>query len=266
MTSPLCLAQRPRDTSTTRFRGARWLHLGVLGAGLWVGAVQAQVASPAPLEPVRNVVALGASATVEVAQDWLTIVFAVTREGADPAVVQSQLRQALDAALTEARRAARPGQVEVRTGGFSLQPRYAPVRPTNGGASTTGIVGWTGTAELVVEGRDHAAIAALPSRLGGMRIARTGFSLSRQAREKVESEVTAQAIAQFRQRADEVAKAFGFTGWALREVGVQGGEPPGVAMPMMHAQTSMAMADESLPVEAGKSAVTVSVAGTVQLQ
>lgn len=253
-------------------RGVRALRLAVLGAGLSVGlgaglgAVQAQVASPAPQDPLRNVVALGASATVEVAQDWLSIVFAVTREGADPAVVQSQLRQALDAALAEARRAARPGQVEVRTGGFSLQPRYAPVRPTNGGAPTTGIVGWTGTAELVVEGRDHAAIAALPARLSGMRIARTGFSLSRQGREQVESQVTAQAIAQFRLRADEVAKAFGFAGWTLREVSVQGGEPPGVAMPMLRAQASLAMADEALPVEAGKSAVTVSVAGTVQLQ
>lgn len=266
MTQPLSLLRDPRERSTAPRRGARWLRLAVFGAGLCVGVAQAQVASPTPLEPVRNVVALGASATVEVAQDWLTIVFAVTREGADPAVVQTQLRQALDAALTEARRAARPGQVEVRTGGFSLQPRYAPVRPASGGAATTGIVGWTGTAELVVEGRDHAAIAALPSRLGGMRIARTGFSLSRQAREKVESDVTGQAIAQFRLRADEVAKAFGFTGWVLREVGVQGGEPPGVAMPMMRAQASMAMADEALPVEAGKSAVTVSVTGTVQLQ
>jgi predicted secreted protein len=180
--------------------------------------------------------------------------------------VQAQLRQALEAALTEARRSARPGQVEVRTGGFSLQPRYAPVRPTNGGAATTGIVGWTGTAELVVEGRDHGAIAALPARLGSMRIVRTGFSLSRQAREKVESEVTAQAIAQFRVRADEVAKAFGFNGWVLREVSVQGGDPGGVPMPVMRAQAAMAMADEALPVEAGKSAVTVSVTGTVQLQ
>lgn len=245
---------------------ARLLCIAALGTGLGVGTAQAQVASPVPLEPMRNVVALGASATVELSQDWLTLVFAVTREGTDPAAVQTQLRQALDAALTEARRAARPGQVEVRTGGFSLQPRYAPVRPTNGGASTTGIVGWTGTAELVVEGRDHAAIAALPSRLSGMRIARTGFSLSRQAREKVESEVTAQAIAQFRVRADEVAKAFGFAGWTLREVSVQGGEPPGMPPPMMRAQATMAMADEALPVEAGKSSVTVSVTGTVQLQ
>jgi predicted secreted protein len=229
-------------------------------------AAQAQVTGPQPAaEALRNVVSLSAGATVEVAQDWLTLVFAVTREGSDPAVVQTQLREALHAALTEARRVARPEQVEVRTGGFSLQPRYAPVRPVNGGANTTGIVGWQGTAELVVEGRDTTAIAALPGRLSTMRIASTGFSLSRQAREKVESEVTAQAIAQFRQRADEVAKAFGFGTWMLREVSVQGSEP-GMPRPMlMRAQAGMAMADESLPVEAGRSGVSVSVVGTVQL-
>ena len=46
-----------------------------------------------------------------------------TREGQDAATVQSQLKQALDAALAEARKAARPGQVEVQTGNFSLYPR-----------------------------------------------------------------------------------------------------------------------------------------------
>ena len=46
------------------------------------------------------------------------------RKAPTPNAVQAQLKQALDAALAEAKKAARPGQVDVQTGNFSLFPRY----------------------------------------------------------------------------------------------------------------------------------------------
>jgi predicted secreted protein len=127
--------------------------------------------------------------------------------------VQSQLKQALDAALAEARKAARPGQLEVQTGNFSLYPRYA---------AKGGINGWQGSAELVVEGKDMPAIGQLTGRIGTMTIARVGYGLSRELREKVEGEVTAQAIARFRARAADYAKQFGYAGYLMREVSVGG--------------------------------------------
>ena len=104
------------------------------------------------LPPPQGVVSLTSSATVEVTKDLLTISLATTKEGQDPASVQSQLKQALDAALAEAKKAARPGQVEVQTGNFTISPRY-----TSKGVSN----GWQGSAELVVEGRDMQAIGQL---------------------------------------------------------------------------------------------------------
>jgi predicted secreted protein len=214
---------------------------------------------PAPMNlPPQNVANLQASATIEVVKDWLTVVFSTTREGADAAAVQSQLRQALDTALAEARKAAKPGQVEVRTGGFSLSPRYAP---------KGGISGWQGSTELVVEGRDTPAISALTARISSLTIARVGFSLSREARETVEADVEAQAIARFRARADSVAKQFGFTGYSVREVMVSSdtGNPQQAVMMQGRALRSMA-ADEALPVEAGKATVTATVNGSVQMK
>jgi predicted secreted protein len=213
-----------------------------------------------------NVVALSASASTEVPQDWLTVVVAATREGPDAASVQAALRQALDTALTESRRHVQSGRLEVRSGGFSLPPRYASTRPgPNGAPSTPVIIAYIGTAELVIEGRDTEAISRLASRLGTMQISRLSFTLSREAREAVEAEVTAEAIRRFRARAQAVAKHFGFDGYTLREVSVGGSEPPGDVQPMMRMQ-SMAVADESMPVQAGKTAVTVGVVGTVQLR
>ena len=233
-------------------------HLGAaMAAAMALTAIGQAAAQQAPPQP-SNVVALSATATVELAMDWLTVVFSTTREGTDAAAVQSQLRQALDAALAEARKVAKPGEVLVRTGGFALNPRYS---------QKGGISGWQGQAELIVEGKDTATIAQMMGRVQTLTIGRVGWSLSREAREKVEAEVTAQAIARFRSRAEAVARQFGMSGYTVREVSVSSNEPnQGGPVPMMRVQAMRGgAADESLPVEAGKAQVTATVSGTVQM-
>ncbi len=225
---------------------------------IWLaGLLSAVVAPAAEYPPPQNVITLAAQASTEVPRDWLSITLAVTREGSDAAEVQTQLRKALDAALAEARKAARADQVEVRTGQFTVFPRYAP---------KGGISGWQGSAELVIEGRDMAAISQLTGRLPQLVVTRVTQSLSREARDKVETEVAAQAIARFRARAEAYAKQFGFGGWSVREVAISGGEPGPVPLPRMAAlAASPQAAVEAQPVEAGKATVTVTVSGSVQM-
>jgi predicted secreted protein len=226
-------------------------------ASFVLAAVTLSGAARAEMPPPQGVVSLSASASVEVTKDLLNVVMTTTREGQDAAAVQSQLKQALDAALTEARKLAKPGQLEVQTGNFSLYPRYAP---------KGGINGWQGTAELVVEGRDMPAIGQLTGRIGTMTIGRVGYGVSRELREKVEGEVTAQAIARYRAKAADYAKLFGYAGYVIREVNVGGSEPQMYApAPMLRAKAMSASADESLPVEAGKATIVVNVNGSVQL-
>lgn len=214
----------------------------------WVAAAES---APQP----QGVVGLAASATAEVTRDLLNVTLTTTRDGTDAAAVQSGLKQALDAALAEAKKVAKPGQIDVQTGNFSLFPRYS-----NKGV----ITGWQGTAELQVEGRDIPGIARLTGRITTMTIGRVGADLSREQRQKVESELTAKAIAAYQAKAAEYAKLFGYGGYVIREVSVGANEPVQYAMaPRMAAKT--AMADEALPVELGKGNVTVSVNGTVQL-
>lgn len=223
-----------------------------LAALALAASVTAGAAEPAP---PQNVLSMAASATQEVTQDLLVIVLATTREGSDAATVQAQLRQALDTALVEARKAARPGQVDVRTGNFSLQPRYTPKGQING---------WQGSAELVLEGRDLPALAQLAGKLNTLSIARVAYGLARETREKVEAEVAAQAIARFRARASDYARQFGFSSYTIREVNV-GTSDAVMPVPMLRARAMAAapMADEALPVEAGKTAVSVQVNGSV---
>jgi predicted secreted protein len=242
-------------TSSRSTLPSRSLAAGLVAAAALVGAALPSAAQT--LLPPQNVVSLQATASTELTMDWLAITFSATRDGQDAAGVQAQLKQSLDAALAEARKAARPGEVNVRTGGFSLHPRYG---------QKGGITGWQGSAELVVEGRDAAALSQLAGRIQTLTIARVNWSLSREAREKVEADVAEQAIARFRARADAVARQFGFAGWSIREVNVGSSEPPsGMPVPMLRARAAAADA-EALPVEAGKAQVSATVSGSVQLK
>ena len=243
--------------------------LALLATLLGPAAAPAQTLLPPPL----NVLLLAADASAEVVQDTLTITLQTTREGADAATLQSQLRQTLDAALTEARKAVRPGQLDLRTGVFSIYPRYA-VKPVAGNS----IIGWQGRAELLLEGRDIGAISQLAGRLGhlgnlggagapaGLSVSRVAFSLSREARDAAEAEVATRAIAAFKARADSYARQFGFGAYSLREVSVGTGDVS-ASMDQMRSVRSMSAkaADESQPVEAGKATVTVNVSGSIQL-
>jgi len=231
----------------------RRLKLIATALALAAGAAFAQTL-PAP----SGVINLQASAQLEVPKDTLRVTFTATRDGKDAQEVQSLLKQALDAALAEARKAARPVQVEVQTGNFSLYPRY----------NKAAIVGWQGTAELVVEGRDMPAIGQLSGRIGTMTVGRVVQTLSREQRERVEGDVAAQAIARFRVKAAEYAKQFGYAGYGVREVNVHGNEASLVEPVQLRqkAMTASASSDESLPVEAGKAVVSVMVNGSVQLK
>ncbi|UUX94236.1 SIMPL domain-containing protein [Aquabacterium sp. J223] len=231
-----------------------------LCAAALMGSLPVALAQPAA--PLDNVVQLSAQAAAEVPQDLLSITLRATREGAEAAAVQAQLRQALDAALSDARRQVVPGRLEVKTGAFNVLPRVQSGPNGNGQ-----IAGWQGQAELIVEGRDTAAVAALAGRLSGLAVVRVQPGLSREAREKAEDELTAQAVGRFRARAAELARLFGQSTYVLREVSVGASDPGVPPVPMYRMQAAgAAVADESLPVQAGKATVTVTVNGSVQLK
>lgn len=224
------------------------------------GPVRAQ--SMVLVSPPQNVLQLAAEASAEVPQDMLAITLQLLREGSDAAAVQSQLRQALEAALAEARKAQRPGQVDVRSGAFSVYPRYGQNQPK------PVISGWQGQAELVLEGRDLTAISQLAGRLTGLNVVRVAFGLSKEARERTTDEVSTEAIGRFRARAASMSQQFGFAGYSLREIAISGGDTASmVAQPMLRRTASMAGADsaESQPLAPGKATVSVSVSGTVQM-
>ncbi len=209
-------------------------------------------------EPVQNIAQLSASGSVEVQQDLLSIAMNTSATGADANSVQTQLKQALDAALAIARPAVLAGQLDLRTGNFSLYPRYDKAGKING---------WQGTTELVLDGRDFTRITSTAGKIQSLTMGNVSFALSREAQAKVEAEAQTIAIDRFKAKALDISKSFGFTGYTLREVSInandQNFQPRPRAMAMM---AKSAESDSPVAVEAGKSTVLVSVNGSVQMR
>ena len=209
------------------------------------------------LQPTQNVAQLSASAAVEVQQDLLAIALSTSRDGTDSVVVQGQLRSALEAALAEAKKTAQPGLMDVRTGNFSLYPRYGKDGKING---------WQGSTEMVLEGRDFARITAAAGKIATLTLANVSFALSREQRAKVEGEAQSQAIERFKARASEISRSFGFSSYTLREVSINSNDQGPVRPRMAAMEAKAAMSDAPIPVEAGKSTVLVNVSGSVQMK
>ncbi len=211
-----------------------------------------------PREDLRNVAQLAANGSVEVQQDLLSIIMSTSAGGADANAVQTQLKQALEAALAIARPAVLAGQLDLRTGNFSLYPRYDKNGKING---------WQGSAEMVLEGRDFSRITGTAGKIQSLTMGNVSFALSKEQRAKVEAEAQTLAIERFKAKALEVTKGFGFTGYTLREVSINANDQGFQPRPRMVAIQAKSMeSDSAVPVEAGKTTVLVSVSGSVQMK
>ena len=235
--------------------------LALVSACVMAASLPSLAVAQAPVvqKDPEGVVSLNSSATVQVPNDWIVVQFTTSKEGTDANAVQAALKEAAASALAQARQVAKgDGHVEVQGGGFSLQPRF----------NAKGVVnGWSGTTSLMVQGRDMGTIAELAGRVQSMTVGNLDYSVSREAREKVEGDVAAQAIARFRAKAADYAKAFGYGSFVIRDVNVNvdNGQPSPRPFAMARLAQAPKMSD-SLPVEAGSGAVTANVNGSVQLK
>lgn len=234
----------------------RLLPVVALSVGLVSSHAVAQNSHPSP--QLSNVVSLSATGEINVPQDLLTLSLGTTKEGSSAAAVQNELKAAIDKALSLAKAQEKKGLLDVRTGQFSMYPRHG---------KDGKISAWQGTAELVLEGRDFALVSSTAGRLDSLTMSSASFSLSREARQRLEKEVEALAIERFRTRAGDVAKGFGFASYALREVSVSSTDDGGMPVhPRMMAMEAKGMSDASIPVAAGESTVRVTVSGSIQLR
>lgn len=216
------------------------------------------IASTAYAAEATNTVRLAASTTVEVREDWLSVTLQSRQEAANPAEVQAKLKKEMTEALRKANTSASPKALEASTGATQIFPR------TNRNGT---IIGWSGSAEITLQGRDAEKIASVAGALNHMAIINTQWSVSRELQEETEAKAQDQSIQAFRRKATDVAKSFGFGGYRLKDVSIssggQGARPPLMVMAMSKsAEADMAA---PLPTQAGNNTVVITISGSIEL-
>ena len=219
---------------------------------LLAGAAMAQSAfaqSVVQAQP-SGVLSLASQASADVPQDVVDITLFYEQEAQDPASLTSVLNQRADAALRQAKGV---DNVTAHSGSFTVYPST----DRDGRISA-----WRGRTEVVLESKDFAAASKLAGKMSdSMQVGSVAFSLSPEAQRAAEQKLSTQAIASFKQQAQSSAQAFGYSGYAIREVNIgHNGSSPRPVM-MMAARSMGADAKMSAPMalEGGTSTVTVNV-------
>ncbi len=215
------------------------------------------VNSSAPAQSLRDVLSIDATVTASVQPDTAVVVLAVDKAGAEPSTLTNDVNQIISRALNEAKNTA---GVRATTGSFNTSPRYDQKGLRNG---------WQVRAEIILKAREFGVLGTLAGKLAReMQIASNGFEISADLRSKEEAALIERGIATFRAKALTASKAFGNSGYTVREVSVGqiGGGAP-IQKTMMMARGAVSDAGDAAPmqIEPGARELSLTVSGSVQM-
>jgi predicted secreted protein len=195
---------------------------------------------------------LRAEASEDVVRDTVRITLATEISDTTQAAVAKALTAALDSVMKQAKGTA---NVKATSGNYNVWP----MNDKDGKISN-----WRGRGEILLESRDFAAASELAAALSDrMPIAGLYFTVSPEARAEKEAALLSRAAKAFQNRAQEVATAFGFSGYSIRAVDLNGAGAEYQPAPRM---MSMAADKASVPLEGGTERVTVSMRGSIFLR
>ncbi len=224
------------------------MRILLLLLGLWASPL---LAGTEP--PVEGRVRFQVTETEAVVNDRLRLMFQAEAEQDTPDQVADAINRTMSWALE---RAGAVAGVSVQTGEYSIVPMRYKDRPMR----------WRGSQQLWLEGGEVAALAGLMATLQGrLQLRSTRFLLSDAARAAVEARLIDRAVAAFRARAAQLARAFGASAHRLQEAQVITAPEP--AVPMVRSRAMVMEADIATPgLEPGESRVQVTVSGSILLE
>jgi len=205
---------------------------------------------------ISDVLTLDATVSSQISPDLAVVTLAVDREGPDAAVLTREINQILTRALAQAK--AVPGVV-ASSGGYNTYPRH-----DNKGKR----IGWQLRAELILKSADFGALGELAGRLANdMVITGSGFEVSPALRTAEEARLIDAGAAAFHAKATSAVKAFGYSGYRIREIQIgTSGQQPGPRPMALRSMSAESDASVALPLESGRVTLTLSVNGSVQMQ
>jgi predicted secreted protein len=205
-----------------------------------------------PRQPRYNTVEFQAEAQREVQNDLLNATLYVELNDANAATLANALNKSVNDALRVAKEYK---GVRVRSGDNRTFPVYSKANV---------LQGWRGRGEIRIESKDFEAASALIGKLqSSMQLAGISFSVSPEARRAVEDQLTVEAIAAFKARAEVMRSALAGKGYKLVRLSVAGGyQPPQPRLAMARAAAAEVTAPD---LEGGVSQIRVTASGSIEI-
>lgn len=202
-----------------------------------------------------NRISFAETVTETVSNDQVTVHFLARAQDDDPDAVAREINQQMQQTK---RLLDRTSGLRVQTGGYQIHPIYDKNRK---------IQSWRGQQSLSIETQNTPGLAEILADLqsllnyNGMQ-----FSVSRQQKERVMSQLLKRGIQAYRDKAKQIARAFGKEAFNITETRIENTMPPGLyRQPRALAMT--AMKAESAPVmEAGESDIRLTISGVVTIR
>jgi predicted secreted protein len=200
---------------------------------------------------IDGILSLSAQASADVPQDLVQITLFVEEEAKNPAALTTRLQQQTAHAL---RIAKNQSTVSVQTDNFGMHPS----------TDREGrITHWRGRSGLRLTSKDFDATARLAGELTpAMQIDSVRFSLSPRAKYAAQEKLAREAIAAFRNQAQTAAHAFDYKSYTVRKITIA---HHGLGFEPHMMMKTLAMSQQDIPIAAGKTTVTVTVSGAVQM-
>ncbi len=201
---------------------------------------------------------LSETARREISRDRLRAVLQVQAEGGDPAKIQAEVNQRMDAALAAAKSVP---AIKVETGTYAV---FREGSPSDKAESEK----WLASQTLILTSKDFAvalgAIGTLQSK--GLTVEGLGFDIAPETLRAAQDLLTAEALAALRARADRIATTMemAVTRYKMLQVGnatEQGGPP----MPVRMMATKLSLTAPPPVAEAGESTVWLTVDAQIVL-
>ena len=211
----------------------------------------------------RPVISLAADAYREVQQDRVILTLSREARGAEAQAIADEVNKAINAVMESGKS---NDALELKTGSYNLWPQQEYDVDGKKIAKTV----YVARGEVIVSSTDMLQATRFIEEVSEqMNLANIAFDLTTEVRRQVESEIRAEAIQSFQDKARAVAREFGFDSYDIKNVQLRDSTnnmSPSPRFSMAQADMVQQAAKFSGPeLEAGKERVTISLTGEISL-
>lgn len=190
-----------------------------------------------------------------VSNDQVTVQFIARAQDSDPETVAREINQQMQHAK---RLIDRTQGLRVQTGGYRIHPVYD---------KDQNIQTWRGQQTLSIETQNSPGLAKILTELQSL-LSYNGmqFSVSRQQQERVMERLLKQGIQAYRDKAKQIARAFGKEAFNITETHIDNPMPPTIYRQPRTLALSTMKAESAPVMEAGQTDLRLTISGVVTIR